>query len=175
MKYLLLLLCIPFCGIAQETIKIEESLKEEVILEENLSNGSAIEDLSWAWQSNNACFVATQQKKFTGNHILFEGVIPAYTELTATVIPEDPSQNFSIYAYQTGESNTALPPDLSSCIRCEADYKWDRKWAGKTQDHTRTVKHLLALNTPYRLVIGIVGAEGLDEGDFTLKISPVKK
>jgi len=175
MKYLFLLLCIPLCGIAQQTITIEQSLKEIVAIEENLSSGAIIEDLSWAWQSNNACFVAIQQKKFTGNHVLFEGVIPAYTELTATVIPKDPTQNYSIYAFQTGVDNTALPPELSSCIRCEADYKWDRKWAGKTQDHTRTVKYLLALGNPYRVVIGVVGAEGLTEGDFTLEIKPVKK
>ncbi|MDC7995312.1 hypothetical protein [Altibacter sp. HG106] len=175
MKTIFLLLCLPFVGMAQQTIKIEEPLNQKISLEENLANGAQLSDLSWAWQSNNACFVSIQQHKFTGNHVFFEGVIPKYTELTATVIPKDPSQNFSIYAFQTGIQNDAVPPDLASCIRCEADYKWDRKWSGKTQDHTRTVKHLLAINNPYRLVIAVVGAEGLTEGDFTLVIEPVNK
>ena len=88
-----------------------------------------------------------------------------------TVIPKDPEANFSLYAYEVGVDNNALPPDLSSCIRCEADHKWDRNYVGKTQDHTRTVKYLVAITRPYRVVIGVVGAEELDEGDFTLVIN----
>jgi hypothetical protein len=64
-----------------------------------------------------------------------------------------------------------MVPDLRSCIRCEANHKWDRKKRGKTQDHTRTVNGLTALNSPFRIIIGVVGAEGLEEGEFTLVIS----
>lgn len=151
--------------------EIEPVSNQEVSYEGNLNQGQKLEDLSWAWQSNNACFPATQYHKFTGNHVFFTGILPAYSESTVTVIPKDPEANFSLYAYEVGVDNDALPPNLASCIRCEADHKWDRSYAGKTQDHSRTVKYMVAITRPYRIVIGVVGAEELDEGEFTLVIN----
>ncbi|MBX2827687.1 MAG: hypothetical protein KTR22_05965 [Flavobacteriaceae bacterium] len=131
-----------------------------------------MEDLSWAWNSSNACFPATQKSKFTGKHLFFTGIIPKYSEVTVTVIPDDPSQNFSVYAYEIGANSDYLVPNLPRCIRCEADHKRERTFSGKApQDHTRTVKDLVAINNPYRMVIGVTGADGLEEGAFTLVIS----
>jgi hypothetical protein len=138
----------------------------------NLSEGQALSDLSWAWNSSNACFPETQVAKFTGHHVLYYIDLPSYTEMEISVIPEDRKANFSLYAYEVGkvdESNTV--PNLPSCIRCEADHKWDRPRRGKSQDHTRTVTDILALRNPYQVVIGVVGAEGLDEGAYTLRIT----
>jgi hypothetical protein len=175
MKILLTFIAlIPSIIMAQEpptVFQIEPVSNQEVRYEGNLNQGQKIEDLSWAWQSNNACFPATQYHKFTGNHVFFTGILPAYSESTVTVIPKDPEANFSLYAYEVGVNNDALPPNLASCIRCEADHKWDRSYAGKTQDHTRYVKYMVAITRPYRIVIGVVGAEELDEGDFTLVIN----
>jgi len=170
---MLLILLTVFYMNAQkpEVIKIEPVPNEDVTLSANLSQGVKIDDLSWAWSSQNACFVAFQQHKFTGNHVLFTGIIPPYSEITVTVIPKDPNANFSIYAYEVGVDKMPIVPDLPSCIRCEADYKWDRKWKGLTQDHTRRVKNLVALSKPYRMIIGVVGAEGLEEGEFTMVVS----
>jgi len=137
----------------------------------NLNQGEKINDLSWAWSSQNTCFPETQKQKFTGNHVFFTGIIPTYSELTITVIPKDPKANFSIYAYQVNEYKMPIVPDLRSCISCEADHKWDRKKRGRTQDHTRTVSGLNALSNSYRVIIGVTGAEGLEEGEFTLVIS----
>ena len=175
MRILLLFLLLPFTINAQELTQISESLDQPIEINSDLSNGVQIDDLSWAWSSSNACFVSFQQHKFNGSHVFFEGVIPVRTEIKATVIPDNPEDNFSIYAFETPVASESLPPNLASCIRCEADYKWDRKWVGKTQDHTRTVKDLLAINRPYRVVIAVVGAEGLTEGGFTLKIEPVSR
>lgn len=137
----------------------------------DLLTGTIMEDLSWAWNSSIACFVAPRRNRFTGNHVLYSCDLPKYTEYEITVIPEDKNANFSIYAYQIGQvsaSNTV--PNLQRCIRCEADFKWEYKRRGKTQDHTRTVKDILAINNPYQVVIGVVGAEGLTSGAYTLKI-----
>ena len=171
-KQLLMLLFLPLMALAQERTVTEIELvpNETVSVEGNLSEGEKMEDLSWAWQSNNACLPATQYHKFTGNHVLYTGIIPTHSELEITVIPKDENANFSVYAYQVGVNNSDLPPKLYSCVRCEVDHKWDRNWKGKTQDHTRTVKHILALGRSYRFVIGVVGAEELEEGDFTLQI-----
>lgn len=58
-----------------------------------------MEDLSWAWKSNNACFPETQKNKFTGNHVLYYTDLPTYSEIEATVVPKNRRANFSIYAY----------------------------------------------------------------------------
>ncbi|MGH1387997.1 hypothetical protein [Kordia sp.] len=134
-----------------------------------ISDGQQISDLSWAANSSVACFPATQNQKFTGNHVFYTTTIPKRSEMFIKVIPKNKNQNLSLYAYQVGITNEQLPPNLSSCITCEADYKWDRKWKGKTQDHTRQVR-LNAINRPYKIVIGVVGADGVTEGDFTLEI-----
>jgi len=136
----------------------------------NISNGINLDDLSWAWNSSIACFPATQSSKFEGKHLWYSFEIPARTEVEIKIIPTDHTANFSLYAYMTGLSDTSLPPDLTSCIRCESDYKWDMPWKGKTQDHTRLVRHILAIQKPYRVVVGVVGEDGAQEGSFTLQI-----
>ncbi|MEZ4858941.1 MAG: hypothetical protein R2781_09040 [Flavobacteriaceae bacterium] len=172
-KLFLLLLVLPIMAHSQErtVTEIEVIPNELVEVTGNLSEGSPMEDLSWAWQSNVACFPATQYHKFTGNHVLYTGIIPTHTELVIKVIPKDENTNLSVYAYEVGVNNTDLPPKLYSCVRCEVDHKWDRNWKGKTQDHTRNVKDILALGRSYRFVIGVVGAEELAEGEYTLQIT----
>ncbi len=156
---------------AQQTVyQIEPLANGEVIYKGDLSQGQPLDDLSWAWSSSNACFPETQKQKFTGNHVFYTGIIPKYSEMTVTVIPDDENANFSIYAYVIGVNKNDLVPQLFSSIRCEAEHQWDRPKAGKTQDHSRTVKDLLAINTPYRVVIGVTGANGLVTGSYTLSV-----
>lgn len=139
-----------------------------VELEGKLEEGAKMSDLSWAWSSQNACFVSTQQAKFTGNHVLYQTEIPPRSEMTIRVIPKDKQADFSLYAYSGGGG--AIVPNLPYCTSCEADYKWDFKYRGKTQDHSRKVQ-LRAVNNPYPVTIGVVGARGLSSGDFILEIS----
>jgi len=141
------------------------------IVKGNLNEGQPMNDLSWAWNSSNACFPSTQQKKFTGHHVLYSTILPKYSEMEVTVTPTDPKKNFSIYAYEVGVNNDSVVPDLPRCIRCEVDHKWDRPRVGKTQDHSRTAKYLVALNNSYKVVVGVVGAEGLSEGDYDLEFN----
>ncbi len=136
----------------------------------NLAEGMPMSDLSWAWSSSNACFPETQVRKFTGLHQLFEFEIPARTEVQIILTPKDKKHDMSLYAYMIGVGTEAIVPKLSSCIRCEADHKWDRPKAGKTQDHRRIVGDILAIHNPYKVIIGVAGANGLAEGVFTLEI-----
>lgn len=150
---------------------IEIKQGETTSVDGNLSTGTVMPDLSWAWNSAVACFPGTQAHKYTGNHVLFALDLPSYTELEITLIPSDKNANFSLYAYEVGtisENNTV--PNLSQCIRCESDEKWDYKVKGKTQDHTRHVKYILAKANPYQVIIGVSGADGLKEGAFTLQV-----
>jgi len=135
----------------------------------DLADGVKIHDLSWASKSSVACFPATQNHKFTGNHIIYITEIPAHSKMEITVIPENKKDNMSIYAYMVGINNNAMVPNLNSCITCEAEHKWDYKKRGKTQNHTRTVK-LNAINRPYKVVIGVAGADNLAKGKFSLQI-----
>jgi hypothetical protein len=151
---------------------IESQPNATVEVSGDLADGMIMEDLSWAWSSQNACFPATQSQKFTGNHVLYLTQLPSYSEMEVTVIPDDPNADFSIYAYQTGTgADFPVVPNLYSCVRCEADHKWDYKYRGKTQDHTRTVRNLTAIANPYQVVIGVVGSQGLQSGGYTLQIT----
>ncbi|MFK7921279.1 MAG: hypothetical protein AB8H47_04945 [Bacteroidia bacterium] len=171
-RSLLFLIALSFLAMISPTIEpIPVELLPNATFEVrgDLSEGVVIDDLSWAWSSSNACFPATQRQKFTGNHVLYTANLPRYSELEVTVVPDDEKANFSIYAYEVGLNNDAVVPNLPSCIRCEADHKWDRNYKGKTQNHTRTVRDLIAINNPYKVVVGVVGAEGLQEGGYTLQ------
>lgn len=156
----------------QEALKMYSAKSEKgktLAYKGDLSEGVKIQDLSWASNSSVACFPATQNHKFTGNHIIYVTEIPAYSKMDITVVPDDKNANFSLYAYMIGMNNNAMVPNLNSCITCEADHKWDYKKRGKTQDHTRTV-NLNATTRGYKVVIGVSGADGLDKGSFILKI-----
>lgn len=156
---------------AQMPAYIKSVPNQVVEVKGNLSEGAIMEDLSWAWSSQNACFVSIRQNRFTGNHVLYYTDIPRYSEMEVTVIPDDESANFSIYAYEVGRvSSDNIVPNLARCIRCEADFKWEYPRRGKTQDHKRTASNLVAINNPYQVVIGVVGADGLQEGGYTLQI-----
>ena len=88
--------------------------------------------------------------------------------MTITLIPDDKRANMSLYAYSTG-SHSSMVPKLSSCVSCEADHKWDYPKRGKTQDHKRSV-YLNAINNPYKVIIGVAGANGLTKGSFIIQI-----
>lgn len=138
--------------------------------EGNLSNGKKIDDLSWAEKSSVACFPGTQNAKFRGNHVLYGFVIPAYSEVIVTVEPKDKNADFSLYGYQVGTTNYSVVPNLSSCVSCEADHKWDYNKKGQTQDHTRSIK-FNAIGNSYNIFIGVTGNNALTEGAYTLSIN----
>ncbi len=158
---------------AQQPLKkygFEVEVGKKLSYSGDLKDGCKIIDLSWAASSSNACWPATQNLKFNGNHIFFVTELPRYADMEIKLIPSDPKQNMSLYAYQDGTTSNAYPPELARCVSCEADHKWDRPKKGKTQDHTRTVK-LNSINNPYRVVIGIAGAEGLTSGSFIIEVT----
>jgi hypothetical protein len=175
LNQLLFTLCLfglTFSATAQEITKLELVPNKTVAFAGTLENGVVMEDLSWAWNSSVACFPETQASKFRGRHVMYLVDIPRYSELEITVVPTDKSVNYSLYAYQAGQiTEDNLVPNLSSCIRCEADHKWDRNYVNRTQDHTRTVKNILAINNPYQALIVVVGPEGAEEGEFQLQIA----
>jgi len=156
----------------QEKLKVYKAASEAnatKVYKGNLKDGVKIHDLSWASSSSNACFPATQNKKFRGNHVLFVTDIPVYSEMEIELVPDDKNANMSIYGYMTGTTSSSMVPNLPSCISCEADHKWDYPKKNQTQDHTRSIR-FNAIKNPYRIVIGIAGADGLADGGFIIKL-----
>ena len=147
-------------SVAGQTVTVSGSLK----------TGIKISDLSWAWNSANACFPGTQAAKFTGNHVLFATDLPPRSILTVTVTPKSAGTDLSIYGYQIGAGKVTLPEDLHSCVTCEADHKWDYPKRGKTQGDERTIAFNATTNS-YSVVIGVAGSNGLSAGDFNLSFT----
>ena len=165
---LLVSLNIPAQNSAVSGILIE--IGKENVYKANLNEGIFLNDLSWAWSSQNACFTEVQKAKFTGKHVFFTGIIPAHSITSIEVIPVDKNANFSVYAYQINLNEDFLVPDLPHCIACEADFKWDYRKRNRHQNHIRKIGDFTAIDYSYRLVIGVTGANGLDQGEFYIKI-----
>jgi hypothetical protein len=149
---------------------VESKANMTATVEGLLKDGVKLSSLDWASSSSIACFPATQNAKFNGNHVFFSTVIPPRSIMTITVKPKDASKNLSLYAYEIAANETILPEALQSCVTCEADYKWDYPKKGRMQNETRTVT-LNAIQNPYKVIIGVAGADGLTDADFTLEIS----
>ena len=132
---------------------------------DDIKNGVKIVDLSWAWNSAVACFPETQKENYTGNHILFETQIPKYSIMTITLIPTDKNAKLSLYGYQIGSTSSAVVPNLSSCVSCEAD----NNQMGKATNNRRSIS-FTAINHPYKIMIGVAGVKGLTSGEFVIQI-----
>lgn len=169
-----LVLVTVFSALAQEkqttvyTIKNAPNMTSTVT--GSLKDGKKLGSLSWASTSSNACFPATQNSKFTGNHVLFVTDMPPRSIMTVTVTPNVAGTNLSIYGYQIGAGKTILPESLQSCVTCEADHKWDYPKRGKVQTDARTIT-FNSIGNAYSIVIGIAGADGLTEGDFSVAVT----
>lgn len=161
--FLFLFICSQLMVYAQFPVHVKEiksSVTKTVNIKGNLNMGAKMENLSWAWNSNIACFPSTQKQKFTGNHVLYHTILFPKAIMSITVIPDDKTVNLSLYAYQIGIDNYSIVPDLSSCVTCEADYKLDYAKVNKTQDHRRIVQ-INSTDNSYNIIIGVVGADGL--------------
>jgi hypothetical protein len=148
--------------------------KDSVIIQGDLSKGSPMSDLSWAWNSANACFPATQSAKFKGNHVFFAVTMPKQCELFISVTPADANGDLSIYAYRIGSAEYNLVPALGSCITCEADHKWDGNWKNKVQTSERKVSFQNPGQENYNILIGVSAPKGVAAGQFSLKVKPTK-
>lgn len=150
------------------TFEVEKS--KTVQVSGSFETGRVIDNLSWAWDAGIACFPGTQGAKYQGRHVFFATRIPERSIMNITVIPDDPRQNISIYVLEMGISSFHLPPSLPSVVSCEASHKWDYPKAGRTQNHTRSVK-LNAIQNPYNVLIGVTGPANTAKGSFTVEVT----
>lgn len=176
MRYLplLFLLLLSTSGRAQTTepLLLEARPGETLTYDYQLDGGTPFTSLAWAWNAQNACFVEPRATFFTGNNVFFRTEIPTYSTMVIRLIPKDKRQKMSLFAYSGGQG--ALPPELPGCVSCEADFHQDRQNISRPKNSHRRQIELRAVNRPYPVTIGVVGADGLAEGDFTLEISVTK-
>lgn len=149
---------------------VENKANDSVLVTGNLSTGSIMEDISWAANSSNACFPATQNRKFRGNHVFFATTILPHSYLYISATPTNDTADLSMYGYMIGTTNYSVVPKLPSCITCEADHKWDRKWKNKVQTSERYIKFNNPTGKPYNIFIGVTAPSGVTEGEFVLKV-----
>lgn len=147
---------------------------DSIMVEGDLATGSTMSDLSWAWNSANACFPGNQASKYKGHHVFYAVTMPERCEMKISVTPNDANGDLSIYAYRIGAAEYFLVPDLGSCITCEADHKWDGKWKGKVETGERKVGFQNPGTEVYNILIGVSGPASATSGTFKLKVKFVK-
>lgn len=123
--------------------------------------------LDWAANSSMACFPATENANFDGNHVLYQVKLPKYSDLYVTATPTDAKVDLSVYAYQVSATSTpAVPPNVTSATSCEAGYD------AKTDNNPGVAEttHLNSTTNEYNVIIGVAGAHGTKAGAFKLKL-----
>lgn len=145
----------------------------------NISSGQKI-PLRWAESSQVACFPGTRFEMFNGNQVFYRVAMPAASKMKITLTPKVGSK-LSLYALRQGArpADHAVPPNVRSAISCEASYPIYANVGGgrrvsNKDDGTRSVEYI-SVNAPYSILIGVAGAEGATEGDYSLKISIEKR
>ncbi len=141
----------------------------------NIKDGQII-PLRWAESSQVACFPGTRFEMFNGNQVLYRVTLPAASSMVITLTPKDNAQ-LSLYALRQGtrETDQAVPPDVQRAISCEASYPIYANVGGgrvvKNKDSGIRKVEYISVGSAYSILIGIAGAKGLTEGDFTLNIT----
>jgi hypothetical protein len=141
----------------------------------SIKDGQKI-NLRWAESSQVACFPGTRFEMFDGNQVFYRITLPAASSMVITLTPKDNAQ-LSLYALRQGSNprDQAVPPNVTRAISCEASYPIyanisKTRVVKNKDDGTRKVEYI-SVNSPYSILIGVAGAKGLTEGDFTLNFT----
>ena len=175
---MLMLLSLCFAACKKEEKKEEEEQKTEEpasskltelpdgdqTITGNLSDGEILSDLSWAWSSAMACFVEPGKSWFKGNHVFYQIDLPAQSTIEIFLNATNASDDIAVYAYSKGAGSKVIPPDVTSCVSCEAAPSNSTPISGEKY------LYLNATTNPYSIIIGVAGAEGVTSGEYSLRI-----
>lgn len=125
--------------------------------------------LKWAANSSVACWPTNHDDHFDGHHVVYMAELPAQSEMVVTATPTGATSDLSLYAYSVGTSSTALPPNVPSAVSCEASYGTNKISERYNPGKPEQVK-LMAIRNPYRVYIGVAGAQKSKKGAFDLKV-----
>ena len=128
----------------------------------DLSTGTTI-DLSWADDSEIACFPGNENSNFNGNHVFFtedrQGLEYAYI-----AVDPDSGVDTSFYVLQYSGA-VGTPPDVGSPALCDAGYDA----SGDSNPGSADAAEIYG-NGDWALEIGVAGANGETAGAFTVSI-----
>lgn len=130
-------------------------------------DGGGTVDLAFAARSAMACFPATRNEHFDGNHVFYVVDLPARSTLDVTATPSTSDTDVSLYAYSVAPGTLPLPPTVTSAVACEASYGTTSRSAPYNPGKPEHVR-LVATTSPYRVVVGVAGARKAKTGGFTL-------
>ncbi len=137
----------------------------------NLSQGSIMEDLEWAENSSNACWVGIRNVEFEGNHVFYWFDLPKKSIVKITVIPKGNKPRVNVYGFVSFDFKF-FPPDLPRCISCEAGFQ---QWVSNalpdfTQSAGEQSIEFNAISSRMKVFVGVAGAKNFTSGDYELKI-----
>ncbi len=139
----------------------------------NLKDGAQM-DLNWAAQSNVAAFPGTRFEMFNGNHKLYRVTLPAASKIDITLTPEA-GKLINLYALRLGVDDQSVPPNIQSAISAEASYPRYANLGGgrKTSNSDDGVRKIdfMSISSPYTILIGVAGANGLTDGNYKLQVN----
>ena len=139
----------------------------------NLKDGTKLSSLRWAERSSVACFPGTRFAMFNGNHVFYRIVLPRASAMKVIVTPKK-GKAINLYALRQGMRRQSVPPNVTSAISCEASYPIYANLPGgrtvRNKDSGIRKVEYISVNSPYSILIGVAGANGLTEGDFKLQI-----
>ncbi len=168
-KIILMLMLFSVCFTACKKNKLKDRLTElsygDQTLKGNLSDGEIVDDLSWAWSSNMACFVETVKDQYEGNHKFFKIEIPENSTITIYMTPTNSSAEMALYGYSKAAGDETLPPDVSSSVSCEASPSNSN--GAKTGEQEIFFN---AINNPYAVIFGVAGPDGVTTGEFEIRV-----
>ncbi len=145
---------------------VESKGGQTVSVKGNLSSGKKI-DLGFAAKSSVACWPATENENFRGNHVFYGTALPKDSVMTITVVPDDPKTDVNLYALQIGATDFShIPPGISSATTCNAGF--DQKTDSNPGVTEKVV--LNATTNPYNVIIGVAGPKGILTGGYTLNV-----
>jgi len=146
----------PIAAVSGKTVSVQGSIDSGVQI-----------PLGFAAQSSVACFPATVNAHYSGNHVAYSFDIPPATTAKIELVPADPSTDLSLYAYSVGPSFPALPPNLPSVVSCEASPPTNRA----PNPGAKEAVELVAIRNPYKAFVVVAGAQGARAGRFTLNVT----
>jgi len=145
--------------------EIKSKQNKSVSVEGDIKNGRLM-PIRWANSSQVACFPATQNSKFMGNHTFYRALLPKWTMMTIELQPLSEDVDLNLYAYRTSAHSTSnLPPNVSTGA-AEAGLSYNTPNPGQTEK----VEFQSGRNN-YAIVIGVTGPHEVVSGSYKLVVT----
>ncbi len=127
----------------------------------DLATGACV-NLAFASDSSVACFPATQNASFEGNHVFYSVELPGVSQAIVSLTSGNDIAN--LYAYLLGDETYFVPPHVPSTIACEASVP---PFANPEDD---VVVLSNPTDTPRNVFFAVAGEAGEVSGSFDVNV-----